>query len=141
MSWDLYLVRPKDKDTKCPTCGHDPSADEDDRIDIGNYTHNTNDMLRVVWGRDPNIPIGISVAEAVLFKRQRDCWYLFQDKKASEILPEVERAINEMTEQPGHFCGLQPDNGWGSLDGLRQFLKHIASALRAHPDWTMDVSG
>lgn len=60
-------------------------------------------------------------------------------KKAIEILPPLQKAIEWMRREPEDFKELEPRNGWGDLAGAIKFLEGIRDACAKYPDSTLSV--
>lgn len=43
----------------------------------------------------------------------------------TEVLPKVQHGITELTMRPGVYRLLEPDNGWGDIDGALKCLRSI----------------
>lgn len=61
-------------------------------------------------------------------------------KKAVEVLPPLQRAIEWMRSEPKDFKGLAPTNGWGDLPAAVKFLEGIRDACAKNPDADLSVS-
>lgn len=86
------------------------------RLDVGydlNYTHNTNNMLREVgflvnsWGDWDGVQVGV-------FRQA------------------VADAVNLLKENP-HLSNMNPENGWGSYDGLIDIMSKTLEASNRVP--------
>ena len=110
MSLSVYLTIPA-----CATCGR-----EDETIFQRNITHNLTPMWRAA---------GCMVA-----------LYDATGKRAEEIAPVLERALNAMFSDPSKYKGMNPENGWGDYDGAVTFLREYFEACRRHPHAIIRVS-
>jgi hypothetical protein len=106
VSWDLYL----DPAPCAAPCSH---CNQEEYRKIGNYTHNTNDMLMAIWA---------------------GAWSDFNGFKARDVLPKVDGAIAALRSDPSRFDAMNPSNGWGSREGLVCFLGRVRTALAEEPD-------
>ena len=61
-------------------------------------------------------------------------------KKAFELLPYLQVGIERLEAQPEFFKAMNPENGWGSYDGLVQFAREYRDACIANPDADVWVS-
>lgn len=61
--------------------------------------------------------------------------------KASEIVGQLGRAVDHITDPENleFYKEIEPDNGWGSLDGAIDYLKGIHKACREYPDGVLSV--
>ena len=87
---------------------------EDPELDTWiNYTSNTAKIIEKVCGSFPS---------------------KWDDKKASELIPILEKGISELTEHPEKYKIYEPRNGWGNIPGTRNFLGDILNVCRKHPE-------
>lgn len=93
---------------KIDTGGDEPAT----VCDIGNYTSNVSGMWRKALGK----PLG--EYDGVL---------------AGDMIPDLERAVNDMIQNPQVYLPMNPDNGWGNYGGAKQYLEDILAACREHP--------
>lgn len=64
----------------------------------------------------------------------------FDGKKASECVEALEGAIAKIRADPAKYTAMQPENGWGSYEGvLSRFLEPLAMAMRTHPHAVIGV--
>ena len=129
MSWDLSLV------TECPTCGRFTEQD------IGNYTHNTNTMIRAAsLGKEFSFPQP-TIGDEVLFRAPTEglCWGDFDGKRAGEVA-EFARLIR-LRLGDRKYDIYAPGNGWGGRDTLIPFLRKVESACRKAPDAIFRADG
>lgn len=66
--------------------------------------------------------------------------YKSQGKKASEIIPILSEAINNMIHNKQDYEKLNPKNGWGDYDGALRILFEIRTACECNPEATIDIS-
>jgi len=91
----------------CPTCGNEVT-------ESWNYTFNISPMLY-------HENVGIKIKE----------WH---DRLARSIVPELEKGINALMENPERYEAMNPENGWGSYRGLLdRFLWPMLKAFKEHP--------
>ncbi len=127
MSWDLYL--------QCDSCEH--------MTEIGNYTHNTNEIIRAASVAPKKLKHRPSVAGEVLLHEKTDgkCWGDFDGKSATAVMKFCNKIIVEIEHNQVKYLPLQPDNGWGSLEGVLAFIREIRDACEAHPNLTFRAHG
>jgi len=88
-----------------------------------NITHNLNKMAEeagiyyALWRPDE---IGITTAE--------------------QLIPLLEGGLASLRKDPEHFKKLNPENGWGTYDGLVQFAERYLDACKANPDAKVSIS-
>jgi hypothetical protein len=76
----------------------------------GNYTSNCARMWRAA---------GCDLAE-------------FDGRPATELGPVAAAAAADIASHPSKYRDLEPDNGWGSMAGVIEFLGDIAEACATH---------
>jgi hypothetical protein len=65
------------------------------------------------------------------------CGMTFRDmdgKKAAEVLPILQEVKTKMLAEPEKYKALEPDNGWGSYDGLLNYLYELIRGCEEIPD-------
>lgn len=126
MSWDLYL--------KCSHCGTSR--------DLGNYTHNTNNMIRAA-SEPSEAFVPVPVAAEVLLRAPVKglCWSDFHGKQAREAGAFARKIARELEDHPAKYEALNPSNGWGSRESLLSFLRSVAAACDESPDMLFEASG
>lgn len=78
-----------------------------------NYTYNVSGMLS---------DVGID-------------WYRQMNRMpVTDALPILEAAIAKLEADPEKYRAMNPENGWGSYDGLLRWLGVIKDQMHAHPD-------
>jgi len=113
MSLDVYLYG-----QPCAHCGRGG-----ERLFEANITHNLNKMADaaclyyVLWRPDE---IGV--------------------KTARDLVQSLEIGLELLRTEPARFKMLSPSNGWGSYEGLVNFVAAYLEACKAHPDATVKVS-
>lgn len=60
--------------------------------------------------------------------------------KASELVHLLEAGLLVLLSDPARFEAMNPENGWGSYDGLVTFVVEYLKACRKWPDATVEVS-
>lgn len=92
------------------------------RVHCGNITHNLGPMAReagiytLLWRPEE---IGI--------------------KYARELIAPLEAGLNILRMYPERFRKFNPENGWGSYEGLVEFVEVYLAACREHPDAEVDT--
>jgi hypothetical protein len=104
-------------------CGHEHTTVDRDRYWSGNITHNLGLMARMA-----------SIYDEVW--RPEDCGIT----TAEQMIPILEHGIVCVESSPDILKPLNPENGWGSYDGLLRFLRRYLEACREHPDATVRAS-
>lgn len=61
-------------------------------------------------------------------------------EKARELVPLLEAGLAKLLADPEAFRSMNPDNGWGSYEGLVEFVRKYLDACREHPDADVSVS-
>lgn len=79
------------------------------------YTYNTSGMLRAV---------GID-------------WPTLLGKSLSELVPILQTGLDRLLAEPARFEAMNPDNGWGSYEGLCKILAEVIEDFSEHPKATL----
>jgi hypothetical protein len=58
-------------------------------------------------------------------------------RKASQLIEPLRKGLALLQDEPERFKRLNPDNGWGSYEGLVQFVDDYLKACIANPDATV----
>lgn len=61
-------------------------------------------------------------------------------KKAKEMIPLLEKGLQELKSKPEYFKQFNPENGWGKYEGLVEFVENYLKACRDYPDADIKVS-
>lgn len=99
------------------------------RVYEGNITHNLNKMASAV-----KLSNGKSLYE-VLWRPDENNYSCAQD--IAELLDE---AFNQLLAEPNFFRNYNPPNGWGSYEGLVNFVYNYRNACWDSPDAKIQVS-
>lgn len=112
MSWDLYVGEQW----------------------VGNFTHNTNHMIRSASVAPREVP-EVGVAAEVLFRAPvlGACWNDFDGRPAREAALFAEDIALELERDPARYEAMNPENGWGSRAGLLEFLGKVREACDEDP--------
>lgn len=132
------------------TLEHD---DEDDKVFTANITHNLNTMAgeaglyealwRPVWLVDPEIGERIDAqAEAGNYHEAGGAFELeggFRTILARELIDTLDSGLSLLKSDPERFKRFNPENGWGSYEGLVEFVEDYLDACRQYPDAEVSV--
>lgn len=120
MSLDVSLYEGT-RTVECSECGHEHL--ESICVYTDNITHNLNKMAEaaglynVCWRPDENGYV-----------------------KAKDILPILEQGFGKLIRDPDNYKQYNPSNGWGSYEGLLQFVASYILACKEHPEAVIRVS-
>ena len=112
MSLDVYL--------RGNHCSHCNRADQ---IYERNITHNLGKMAaeagiyKALWRPDEN---GITTAR--------------------QVADAVEPGLEDLKARPEHYKQFDPENGWGSYEGLVEFTEDYVKVCRENPEALVEVS-
>lgn len=122
MSLDVYLRTPITKpadECSCPFCeGHGQEGGTE--VFSANITHNLGGMARdagiygVMWRPEEN---GIATA--------------------ADMIDALESGLALLEADPDRFKAMNPENGWGSYDGLVSFVRRYLEACRENQESTV----
>lgn len=59
--------------------------------------------------------------------------------KAKELIDPLREGLHKLKLEPEKYKKLNPDNGWGSYDGLVKFVQNYLNACYEFPDATVEV--
>lgn len=62
-----------------------------------------------------------------------------KEKKAKDLIPKLEKGIKKLKENPDMFKKLNPENGWGSYEGLLSFAENYLQACINNPETEVRV--
>ena len=119
MSLDVSLCEARE----CPHC-HGPVS-SGYRLFDQNITHNLNDMAEAagiymhLWRPDEMVP---PIATA------------------AQLIDPLADALALLLREPDRFRPLSPKNGWGSYEGLLEFVSSYLRACRENPTAIVEVS-
>ncbi len=57
--------------------------------------------------------------------------------KANQLIEPLEKGLEKLKNDPNYYKGFNPDNGWGSYEGLVEFVESYLAACKEHPDATI----
>lgn len=55
-------------------------------------------------------------------------------KRASDLIPLLEKGLEALRIAPSTFKSLNPPNGWGNYEGLVKFVQNYLDACRKYPN-------
>ena len=121
MSWDLYI----------------------DGEWIGNYTHNTNVMIRAASVAPSELGPQPSVGGEVLFREPvlGTCWKDFDGRPAYEVARFAEDIVSELRRNPEKYDAMAPSNHWGDRMSLIKFMLDVAKRCDENPNAKFEASG
>lgn len=64
----------------------------------------------------------------------------FNVTKAWELIAPLESGLEILKSDPVRFRQYNPENGWGTYEGLVEFVEAYLAACREHPDAVISVS-
>lgn len=124
MSLDVYLYGPeREEQCYCSSCGHDHIAKKSDELFSKNITHNLGNMAdaagiyKHLWRPDE-----------------------IQVTKASELVEPLADGLQKLLADPAHYETFNPENGWGTYEGLVRFVREYLEACRDNPDARVSAS-
>ena len=115
MGLSVYLVSPEPETIKCYNCGNDYT--EDIEYYESNITHNLSTMADkagigdALWNPE-DIPI----------------------KTAKEIIPILEKGLQDLKDRPDYFKEFNAKNGWGLYEHFVPFVEKYLNACKMYPD-------
>jgi hypothetical protein len=60
--------------------------------------------------------------------------------KANELIEPLRHGLHSLKMDPERFKKLNPENGWGTYEGLIQFVENYLNACYQYPDTNIEVS-
>jgi hypothetical protein len=69
-----------------------------------------------------------------------DALYNSEGKEARELIPVLEKAVEEMGKYPSEYIKLNPLNGWGSYPSALEYLKEVLKSCKYYPDLIVSIS-
>ena len=65
----------------------------------------------------------------------------FNDRpKAKELIEPLRQGLHNLKSEPESYMKFNPENGWGSYDGLVEFVESYLNACYEYPDADVKVS-
>jgi len=124
MSLDVYLQGPeREIECRCSCCDHLHTRKVRAEYYDANITHNLGEMAdragiyRALWRPDEN---GF--------------------ERAEQLIEPLEKGLALLQSDPDRFRAFNPENGWGSYEGLVRFTQNYLAACREYPTATIHVS-
>lgn len=111
--------------------------ESDPHISSRNLTHNVNRIVDACLKKAGVTPQIEGRADVGHYEKEGGySWACCAGRTAAELRPVFEVALAEAfsKEREPDFLKLQPDNGWGTLESVREALKWAAEAAREAPD-------
>lgn len=59
--------------------------------------------------------------------------------KASQLIEPLENGLQELKSRPGYYKIFNPENGWGTYDGLVKFVENYLQACKEYPEAEVSV--
>lgn len=126
MSLDISLYSPDVTQERCfcVTCGNDHFRTVRQCLFSGNITHNLNSMASRA---------GLYTA---LWRPEE-----YGIRYAREVVPHLESGLEMLNDQEmqGMFEQFNPENGWGSLGGLKAVAREYLEACKQNPESLVEV--
>jgi hypothetical protein len=97
-------------------------SEEDDEVYSANITHNLNTMAKeagiyeALWRPEE---IGITHAQ--------------------QLIEPLDKGLARLRADPGHFWQFNPENGWGTYEGLCDFVEEYLEACKRWPSAEVSV--
>ncbi len=116
---------------------------EDDYVFDQNITHNLGKMAseaglyEALW-RPHRLKKGYDIPED-----DHNAEWEFEDanhSQAFEIIPILKKGIKKMKSNPEYFKKFNPENGWGTYEGLLSFAEKYLEACKEYPNSFISVS-
>lgn len=123
MSLDVYLYGPPTEISCICDCGHEHTKQRRDCFYDGNVTHNLSKMA----------------AEAGIYEH---LWRPDEISvtRARDLVAPLRAGLDLLRADPERFKQFNPENQWGSYDGLVQFVEAYLAACENAPHATISVS-
>lgn len=125
MSLDVYLESPEatEEPCTCSCCGHQHTRTERRQYYSANITHNLNKMAE----------------EAGIYKH---LWRPeeIEITRAGQLLEPLREGLDRLKADPERFKKFNPPNGWGSYEGLTQFVESYLEACKENPEALVSAS-
>ena len=108
-----------------------------------NITHNLTEMANAcglyeaLW-RPHRLKKGYNIP-----KDDHNAEWEFEEENPSqafEIIPMLEKGIKKMKSNPEYFKKFNPENGWGTYEGLLSFAEKYLEACKEYPNSFISVS-
>ena len=115
---------------------------EYDTLYSANITHNLGEMAdkaglyEALW-RPHRLIDGYNIPE-----EDHKAEYEFEDKqeiRAKDIIPYIKEGLSKLRDNPNKFKKFNPENGWGSYEGLLNFTQNYLDACEENPESIVKV--
>jgi len=60
--------------------------------------------------------------------------------KAEQLIVPLTEGLNKLKVDPDKYKKLNPDNGWGTYEGLVAFVEQYLDSCKTHPDAGINIS-
>lgn len=94
-----------------------------------NITHNLGKMAKEVL-----VDVNLTLYDVLWRPEEHNL------KFARDIVNYLDRGYRFLTAEPTRYRAFNPENGWGSYDGLCQFVIQYRNACMENPDAELSVS-
>lgn len=104
-----------------------------------NYTHNTNGMIEAVLGdrvKNTRSPFWADLGNTSM--GEGAWWDLLDGLDAAAGYRLLCEVIEGLQADPERFKAMEPDNGWGSYDGLLEVLEEMRDACESDVKWSVN---
>lgn len=61
-------------------------------------------------------------------------------EKADDLIPVLEKGLAKLKKDPNFYKKYSPENGWGSYEGLVNFIEDYLAACKNNPEAKVGVS-
>jgi hypothetical protein len=61
-------------------------------------------------------------------------------KKASDIIPILEKGLKKLKAKPDYFKKFDSENGWGTYENFVPFVENVLNGCKENPDAIIEVS-
>ena len=134
MSYDIYL-----NGVPCDKCGQAPSGPE-----LPDPTYNLSPIFDLALTGEVFPNANVSEGAVVLLRAKTDRprgLRVLGGRKASETEAMLLAAVDKMTNpsQAAAFKALEPENGWGDLDGAIEVMRKLLAAAREYPNHIWEI--
>lgn len=116
---------------------------ETNKVYSANITHNLNTMAdnagiyEALW-RPYKLKNGCNFSDDEYQKEME--FEESQTIKAKELIEPLRQGLHNLKSEPERFKKFNPENGWGSYDGLVKFVENYLNACYEYPDADVEVS-
>jgi len=116
MSLDIFFTKPLPESClSCENCNEVKKSLEQEEVNL-NVTHNLNKMA-----------MEAGFYEAMWRPKECDL------ERAEDVLPHLEKGLAELLSKPEHYKKFNPENGWGTYEGLVDFTERYIQACKSFP--------